>query len=52
MGDFGPSRQEIRNIDIQIFWRNKLDNELYPLTIPNGGTISFKLMFRHRGVGS
>lgn len=52
MADFGPSRQEIRNIDVQIFWRNKLDNELYPLTIPNGGTVSFKAMFRHRGVGS
>lgn len=48
LGDFGPSQQEVRNIDIQVFWRNRLNNELYPLTIPNGGTVSFKLMFKHR----
>lgn len=48
--DFGPSKQEIRNIDIQVFWKCKLNNQLYPITIPNGGTVSFKLMFRRRDI--
>jgi hypothetical protein len=51
MGDFGPSQQEVRNIDIQVFWRNRMNNQLYPLSIPNGGSVNFKLMFRHRRLG-
>lgn len=50
LGDFGPSKQEIRNIDIQVFWKCRLNNELYPITIPNSGTVHLKLMFRHRDV--
>jgi hypothetical protein len=48
MADFGPSKQEIRNIDVQVFWKARMNNELYPITIPNGGTVSLKMMFRHR----
>lgn len=48
LGDFGPSQQDVRNIDIQVFWRNRLNNQLYPVSIPNGGTVNFKLMFKHR----
>lgn len=48
MADFGPSRQEIRNIDVQVFWKCRLNNQLYPITIPNSGAVSFKMMFRHR----
>lgn len=50
LGDFGPSQQEIRNIDIQVFWKCRLNNELYPVSIPNGGTVHLKLMFRHREI--
>jgi hypothetical protein len=48
LGDFGPSKQEIRNIDVQVFWKCRMNNELYPISIPNGGSVSFKMMFRHR----
>lgn len=52
MSDFGPSRQEVRNIDIQVFWRCRLNNVLYPITIPNGGNVNFKMMFRHRDLSA
>ena len=50
MFDFGPSKQEVRNVDIQVFWKCKLNNQLYPMTIPNGGVVDFKLMFRRRDI--
>ena len=42
-----PSKIDIRNIDIQVFWKHRLTNELYPLQIPNQGSVSIKCMFRH-----
>lgn len=48
LADFGPSKQEIRNIDVQIYWKCRMNNELYPISIPNSGSVSFKMMFRHR----
>jgi hypothetical protein len=56
LADFGPSKQEIRNIDVQVYWKCRMNNELYPISIPNSGSVSFKMMFRHRdaapGAGS
>lgn len=48
MADFGTSKQEIRNIDIQVFWKNRLDNNLYPVTMFNLSSVSIKVMFRRR----
>ncbi len=48
MADFGTSKQEIRNIDIQVFWKNRLDNNLYPITMFNLSSVSLKVMFRRR----
>lgn len=48
MADFGASKQEIRNIDIQVYWKNRLDNNLYPITMFNLSSVSLKLMFRRR----
>jgi len=48
MADFGTSKQEIRNIDIQVFWKNRLDNNLYPITMFNLSSVSIKVMFRRR----
>ena len=41
---------ELRTIDIQVFWKNRLDNNLYPLTMFNLSNVSFKLMFRRKVV--
>jgi hypothetical protein len=40
------SHDEIRNIDIQVFWRYRLTGELIPLTMSNSSDVSIKMMFR------
>ena len=50
MADFQNSRQDIRNIDIQVFWKNRLDNQLYPIQMFNLSSVSFKLMFRKKTI--
>lgn len=39
----------ITNIDIQCYWRSKL-NEHYPMMLPSGGTCTMKLLFKKRFV--
>jgi hypothetical protein len=48
MCDFQNSKQEIRNIDVQVFWKNRLDNNLYPITMFNLSSVSIKVMFRKK----
>jgi hypothetical protein len=49
---FQRSKTVIQNIDIQVFWRNRLDNKLYPLQMFNGSSVSIKMLFRRRGIFS
>lgn len=46
MQEFSSSQNSINTIDIQIFWKCRLDGQLYPMTIYNLGTVNFKLMLR------
>jgi len=46
MASLTPSKQPIQNIDISVFWKNRLDGSLTPMTIPNLGSVSLKCMFR------
>ena len=46
-----PSQTEIRNIDVQVFWKNRLDGSLNPVRLLNSSSISVKIMFRRRGEG-
>jgi hypothetical protein len=46
---FQRSKNPISNIDIQVFWKNRLDGKLYPLTMFNNSSISIKIMLRRRG---
>lgn len=48
MTSFTKSNQPLKNIDIQVFWKNRLDNTLYPVKMPNYGTVSIKVMFRKK----
>jgi len=50
MADFQNSKTDIRNIDIQVFWKNRLDNGLYPIQMFNLSSVSFKLMFRKKTI--
>jgi hypothetical protein len=48
MADFQNSKADIRSIDVQVWWRNRLDNNLYPLSMFNLSSVSIKLMFRKK----
>jgi hypothetical protein len=48
MSDLSPSRQEIRSFDIQVFWKNRLDNKLYPVYMYNLSSVSIKCLFRKK----
>lgn len=51
LSDFTKSKQDIRNIDIQVYWKNRLDNQLYPITMFNLSSVSVKIMFRKKSIG-
>jgi hypothetical protein len=48
MADFQSSKTAIRSIDIKVFWKNRLDNQLYPMSMYNLSSVSIKLMFRRK----
>jgi hypothetical protein len=48
LSDLVGENIDIRNIDIQVYWKNRLDNQLYPITMPNLSSVSIKVMFRHK----
>jgi hypothetical protein len=50
MADFQNSKQDIRTVDVSVFWRNRLDNSLYPVSMFNLSSVSIKLMFRKKAV--
>jgi hypothetical protein len=50
MADFKNSKQEIKTIDVQVFWKNRLNNQLYPLTMYNLSSVSIKILFRKKTV--
>lgn len=41
----------IQSVDLQAWWRNRLDDNLYPLRLTNGSSLSVKLMFRRKQMG-
>ena len=43
---------ELRNIDIQLWWRNRLNGNLYPVNMFNLSSVSLKLLFRKKGAAS
>jgi hypothetical protein len=48
LSSFTGSKTELRNIDIQVFWKNRLDNKLYPINMFNQTNVSIKMMFRKK----
>ncbi len=46
------SPQEVRNIDIQVFWKSRLDGNLIPIELFNLSNIQVKIMFRRRDYGA
>ena len=50
LASFQRSKQAVNNIDIQVFWRNRLDGSLNPVQMYNCSSVSVKVMFRRRGI--
>ena len=48
MSAMTTSKTSLNNIDISVFWRCRLDNQLYPLTLYNLSSVSLKMLFRKR----
>ena len=42
----GLSKDSLKNLDIQMKWRNRLTNSLNPLLLYNGGSATTRLMFK------
>ena len=45
-----PSHDGITDVDINLYWRNRLTNSLVPVRLPNQGSVSFRLLFKKKGV--
>ena len=43
-----PTQDGIQNVDLALYWRNRLTNLLVPVTIPNQGSMSFRLLFKKK----
>lgn len=48
MASFTSSKQSLNSIDIQVFWKARLNNQFYPLTMFNESSVSIKMMFRKK----
>lgn len=48
--DFASSREDIHSIDIKLFWRCRLDGQLYPVEMFNLTNFSVKMMFKNKDV--
>lgn len=44
------SKEALTNIDVQIFWRSRLTNALYPLRMYNSGSLTLRLLFQKKGL--
>jgi hypothetical protein len=50
LSDFLASHQPLSGVDVQVFWRHRLNNQLYPISMTNLSSVSFKMMFRKKGL--
>ena len=50
LSDFLSSHQPLSGVDVQVFWKNRLNNQLYPIAMTNLSSVSFKLMFKKKGL--
>lgn len=48
MASFQKSKTPLYNIDVQVYWKNRLDGKLYPVSMFNCSNVSIKIMLRRR----
>jgi hypothetical protein len=44
--------QDLRSLDIQLWWKGRLDGQLYPVNMFNMASVSIKIMFRKKTASS
>ena len=44
--------QDIRNIDISVFWKARLTGQIYPISMFNLSSVNIKIMFRRKDVAA
>lgn len=49
MISLSANNAEIKNIDIRVFWKSRLTNQLYPVRLFPQSSITIKIMFRKKG---
>jgi hypothetical protein len=42
--------QDLRSLDIQLWWKGRLDGQLYPVNMFNQSSVSIKMMFRKKSL--
>jgi hypothetical protein len=42
------SHQEVKTVDFQVQWRNRLTNQIIPIPLYNLGSVSVRLLFRRK----
>jgi hypothetical protein len=52
LSDFIASHQPLQGVDVQVFWKNRLNNQLYPISMTNLSSVSFKMMFKKKGLAT
>lgn len=52
LSDFLASHQPLQGVDVQVFWKNRLNNQLYPISMTNLASVSFKMMFKKKGLAT
>lgn len=50
LSDFLTSHQPLSGVDVQVFWKNRLNNQLYPIAMTNLSSVSFKMLFKKKGL--
>lgn len=48
LSSFTRSKQDLKAIDVQVYWKSRLDTNLYPIRMFNLSSVSIKLMFRKK----
>jgi len=46
LSSLGLSQEDLKNLDVQLYWRNRLTNSLVPLTLYNGGSANIRIQFK------
>jgi hypothetical protein len=50
ISDLTTSKTQIQDVDVQVYWKNRLDGQLIPITMYNLSSVHMKLMFRHKRI--